>query len=111
MDYENIPFRCCRCHEHVHLFRDCPLSKVDNKEKLNTTKDTKSFQKVASRGRGGKKGPKQQHVEGQKGSQNKLQVLEEPEEITRENQFQEEDAKEKEKKEDTNHSLDIDSQK
>jgi hypothetical protein len=26
MDYEHIPFRCRKCHEHGHLFRDCPLN-------------------------------------------------------------------------------------
>ena len=56
--YEHIPFRCCKCHEHGHLFRDYPLSKADNKRKSNTMKDTESFQKVASRGKGGKKGDK-----------------------------------------------------
>jgi hypothetical protein len=24
IDYEHIPFRCRKCHEHGHLFRDCP---------------------------------------------------------------------------------------
>jgi len=24
IDYEQIPFRCRRCHEHGHLVRDCP---------------------------------------------------------------------------------------
>ena len=55
VDYEHIPFRCHRCHEHGHLFRDCPLIKVDNKGNLNTSKDTESFQKVPSRGKGGKR--------------------------------------------------------
>lgn len=66
VDYEHIPFRCRKCHEHGHLLRDCPISKEDNKEKLNITQDTESFQKVASEGRGGKKGSKQQHTEGKK---------------------------------------------
>lgn len=26
IDYEHIPFRCRKCHEHGHLFRDCPLN-------------------------------------------------------------------------------------
>jgi len=26
LDYEHIPFRCRKCHEHGHLFRDCPLN-------------------------------------------------------------------------------------
>lgn len=72
VDYEHIPFRCRRCHEHGHLFRDCPLSKADNKSKPNTMKDTYIFNKVVGRGKGGKKGPKKQHNEGQKVSENKF---------------------------------------
>jgi len=26
LDYEHVPFRCCKCHAHGHLFRDCPLN-------------------------------------------------------------------------------------
>jgi hypothetical protein len=26
IDYEHIPFRCRKCHEHGHLFRDFPLN-------------------------------------------------------------------------------------
>ena len=26
LDYEFIPFRCHHCHEHGHLFRECPLT-------------------------------------------------------------------------------------
>lgn len=55
LDYEHIPFRCCICHEHGNIFIEFPISKVDNKSKPNTMKDTESFQKVASRGKGGKK--------------------------------------------------------
>lgn len=55
VDYEHIMFRCRKFHEHGHLFRDCPLCKADNKSKPNTMKDAESFQKVASRGKGGKK--------------------------------------------------------
>jgi len=46
MDYEHIPFRCRKCHEHGHLFRDYLLSKIENKSKTNTMKDTESFHKV-----------------------------------------------------------------
>ena len=55
VDYEHIPFRRRRCHEHGHLLRDCPLNKEDHKEKLNTMKDTDNFQRVVSTGRGGKR--------------------------------------------------------
>ena len=27
LDYENIPFRCQKLHEHGHLFRECPINK------------------------------------------------------------------------------------
>lgn len=43
VDYEHIPFRCRRCHEHEHLFRDCPQGKVENNSKANTMKKTDSF--------------------------------------------------------------------
>eukprot|EP00253_Pinus_taeda_P031639 PITA_31639 len=26
LDYEDVPFRCQKCHAHGHLFRDCPLN-------------------------------------------------------------------------------------
>jgi len=25
VDYEHVPFRCRKCQEHGHLFKDCPL--------------------------------------------------------------------------------------
>lgn len=43
VDYEHIPFRCHRCHEHGHLFRDCPRSKNENKSRASTMKDLESF--------------------------------------------------------------------
>lgn len=89
VDYEHIPFRCRRCHEHGHLFRDFPLSKVVNKRKTNITKGSDSFQKVVNRGKGRKRGQKQHQEEGQHISQNKFQVLEEDEEISKEDQAME----------------------
>lgn len=59
VDYDHIPFRCRRCHEHGHLLRDCPLSKVGNKRKTNIMKDTERFHIVVHKGKSGKKGPKQ----------------------------------------------------
>lgn len=26
LDYEHIPFRCCRCHEHGHLAKECLIT-------------------------------------------------------------------------------------
>jgi len=70
VDYKHIPFRCHRCHEHEHLLRDYPLSKAENKSKINTTKDTNRFHKVVHKGKSSKKGPNQHQAKGQKGSQN-----------------------------------------
>jgi hypothetical protein len=49
IDYEHIPFRCRKFHEHGHLFRDCPLNtmgKVDNPE---ASKSRDDFTHVAGR--------------------------------------------------------------
>jgi len=59
VDYEHIPFRCRMCYEHGHLFRDCLLSKIENKSKATTMKDTESFHKVGHRGKGGQSNIKQ----------------------------------------------------
>jgi len=32
LDYEHIPFRCRKCHEHGHLIRDCPLNQKEAEE-------------------------------------------------------------------------------
>jgi hypothetical protein len=32
IDYEHIPFRCRKCHEHGHLFRDFPLNAPPKRE-------------------------------------------------------------------------------
>lgn len=29
IDYEHIPFRCRKCHEYGHLYRQCPLNKEE----------------------------------------------------------------------------------
>lgn len=99
VDYEHIPFRCRKCHEHGHLLRDCPLNREEDKSKLKAKKDTENFQKVSSRGKGSKKEPKQQHKEGQKASQNKFQALVEMEDMPFENQSMGKDPTEKEKEE------------
>jgi hypothetical protein len=35
IDYDQIPFRCRRCHEHGHLFREFPVNK---KQEAKNTK-------------------------------------------------------------------------
>ena len=100
VNYEHIPFRCRRFHEHGHLFRDCPLNKIENKRKSSTMKDTESFQKVSHRGKGGKRVPKKHQTEGPQANLNRYQVLEEEEEMTKVDQGMEGSPEEKEKEED-----------
>jgi len=54
MDYEHIPFRCHKCHEHGHLYKDCPLNKLESNMKATTGKDPEGFTKVGGKGKGGK---------------------------------------------------------
>lgn len=51
LDYENIPFRCCRCHEHGHLSRECPLGVQHNSNQAKEVKDSDGFTKVTGRKR------------------------------------------------------------
>jgi hypothetical protein len=39
LDYEHIPFRYRKCHEHGHLFRDFPLNKQATKVGDTTQRD------------------------------------------------------------------------
>jgi hypothetical protein len=55
LDYEHIPFRCRRCHEHGHLFRDCPLTKITAKANEPAQKD--GFTTVAAKRRNPTKRP------------------------------------------------------
>jgi hypothetical protein len=47
IDYEHIPFRCRKCHEHDHLFRDFPLN--DSATKFNKSKQKDGFANVTGR--------------------------------------------------------------
>lgn len=44
LDYENIPFRCQKFHEHGHLFRDFPHNHIHTPEP--SKQDPKDFTKV-----------------------------------------------------------------
>lgn len=99
VDYEHIPFRCHRCHEHGHLLRDCPLGKTKTKSKPNAMKDPESFHKEVHKGKGNRRGQKLQQKEGQQVRRNQFQALEEKEERTTENQVNQGSTEEKEKKE------------
>jgi hypothetical protein len=39
IDYEHVPFRCRKCHEHGHLFRECPLNAPPNLVEEENTKN------------------------------------------------------------------------
>ena len=53
VDYEHIPFRCHKCHEHGHLSRDCPLNKREKHLNTSKGKDQTGFTKVGGKGKGG----------------------------------------------------------
>ena len=54
-DYENIPFRCCKCHEHGHLFKDCPIINMEGNGKTTVDRNQEGFTKVGSKGKGSKR--------------------------------------------------------
>jgi hypothetical protein len=55
LDYEHIPFRCRRCHEHGHLYRECPLIKQTTK--ATDTKQADGFTTVTTKRRNPAKKP------------------------------------------------------
>ena len=46
LDYEHIHFRCRKCHEHGHLFRDCPLNMQAKDSSPDLNKDSEGFTKI-----------------------------------------------------------------
>jgi hypothetical protein len=55
IDYEHIPFRCRKCHEHGHLFRDFPLNTLPKREAKEKTKE--GFTQVQNRRKQAQKKP------------------------------------------------------
>ena len=55
LDYEHIPFRCWKCHEHGHIFRDCPLNSQPKSFANESSKDSKGFIKIPNHRRHAKK--------------------------------------------------------
>jgi len=43
IDYEHIPFRCRKCHEHGHLFREFPLNVTHKEGNPESGKDKEGF--------------------------------------------------------------------
>lgn len=48
VDYEHIPFRCRRCHEYGHLFKQCPLNIVEEstEKKEEERKETEATEGI-----------------------------------------------------------------
>jgi len=55
IDYEHVPFRCRKCHEIGHLYRDCPQNKIPSSQESSENQTTDGFTKVTNRRRGNKK--------------------------------------------------------
>jgi len=51
IDYEHIPFRCRKCHEHGHLFGDCSLNVPPKVEKMVAEKNKDGFTQVQGKQR------------------------------------------------------------
>lgn len=100
IDYEHIPFRCRRCHEYGHLYRECPITlsekeKEAKNERRNAAKksgkEDEDFREVQ---RKKKRGNSKTQMDKQKGihtieSQNKFQILQNEEVETEENEDEE----------------------
>jgi len=57
IDYEHVPFRCRKCHEHGQLFSDFPPNLQSKAPVTKTSKDAEGFTKVSSRRKHAKKSP------------------------------------------------------
>ena len=55
IDYEHIPFRCRKCHEHGHLFREFPLNTAHREGNPENDKDKEGFVQPAGRRHQGNK--------------------------------------------------------
>ena len=55
IDYEHVPFRCRKCHDLGHLFRDCPLNRKPPTQMDSDKPTSVRFTKVVNRRRGHKK--------------------------------------------------------
>ena len=50
IDYEHITFRFRKCHEHGHLFRECPQNKaLETEDHTSKKKDEQGYTKVGNK--------------------------------------------------------------
>ena len=52
MDNEHIPFRCCKCHEHGHLYRDFPTINREGNQKTTWREITRVSPRSGAKGKG-----------------------------------------------------------
>ena len=55
IDYEHVPFRCRKCHNLGHLYRDYPLNKKTPSQMTSDNQELDGFTKVVNHRRGNKK--------------------------------------------------------
>ena len=77
LDYEHVPFRCRKCHEHGHLFRDCPLNKPKMTATQDIDKDEEGFQRAGKKRRQHKKGAARENKQEDTPTSNRFTILEE----------------------------------
>eukprot|EP00253_Pinus_taeda_P033124 PITA_33124 len=75
LDYEHIPFCCRKCHEHGHLFRECPLNTQTQAAVNEAPKASYGFTKVTSHRRHAKKQLASPSSPKNPKSQNRFQTL------------------------------------
>ena len=96
IDYEHIPFRCRRCHEYGHLYRECPITlaekerEVENERRKATKKTGEKEEDFREVQRRKKRGNSKIQTGKQKGThsietQNKFQILQDEEAETEAN--------------------------
>eukprot|EP00253_Pinus_taeda_P012372 PITA_12372 len=81
IDYEQIPFRCRKCHEHGHLIRECPMNKKEEDTKTeqgNKAKD--NFITPKSRQRANRRRIKNRFAEEGNKNISEVQMQERPKE-------------------------------
>ena len=76
LDYEQVPFRCCKCHEHGHLYKDCPLNQYHSNLKPTVEKDEEGFQKYEREKRHTHKHPPMEKKEDHLTTSNSFKILE-----------------------------------